>query len=66
MHRRLGWFSSFAAGFSFVSILTTVFQLFALDRKLSFDHAPSRGAVVEAMTGRVLAKGVLVATYERT
>src|SRR3978361_1704578 len=28
--RRLGWFSSFAAGFSFVSILTTVFQLFAL------------------------------------
>jgi urea carboxylase system permease len=30
LHRRLGWFSSFAAGFSFVSILTTVFQLFAL------------------------------------
>ncbi|RAK56541.1 YbhB/YbcL family Raf kinase inhibitor-like protein [Phenylobacterium deserti] len=43
-----------------------VFQLFALDRKLSFDHAPSRGAVVEAMSGHVLAKGVLVATYERT
>jgi len=30
LHRRLGSFSSFAAGFSFVSILTTVFQLFAL------------------------------------
>ncbi|HET9255471.1 MAG TPA: amino acid permease [Pseudonocardiaceae bacterium] len=30
LHRRLGWFSSFAAGFSFVSILTTVFQLFSL------------------------------------
>ncbi|MGH3913299.1 MAG: amino acid permease [Pseudonocardiaceae bacterium] len=30
LHRRLGRFSSFAAGFSFVSILTTVFQLFAL------------------------------------
>lgn len=28
LHRRLGWFASFAAGFSFVSILTTVFQLF--------------------------------------
>lgn len=30
LHRRLGAFASFAAGFSFVSILTTVFQLFAL------------------------------------
>ncbi len=30
LHRRIGSFSSFAAGFSFVSILTTVFQLFAL------------------------------------
>lgn len=29
LRRRLGPFSSFAAGFSFVSILTTVFQLFA-------------------------------------
>ncbi len=29
LHRRLGGFASFAAGFSFVSILTTVFQLFA-------------------------------------
>ncbi|QGF23136.1 APC family permease [Raineyella fluvialis] len=30
LHRSVGSFSSFAAGFSFVSILTTVFQLFAL------------------------------------
>jgi urea carboxylase system permease len=28
LHRRLGGYASFAAGFSFVSILTTVFQLF--------------------------------------
>jgi urea carboxylase system permease len=28
LHRRLGPYASFAAGFSFVSILTTVFQLF--------------------------------------
>ncbi len=30
LHRKLGKFASFAAGFSFVSILTTIFQLFAL------------------------------------
>ncbi len=30
LHRKLGSYASFAAGFSFVSILTTVFQLFAL------------------------------------
>jgi urea carboxylase system permease len=30
LRRRLGPYASFAAGFSFVSILTTVFQLFAL------------------------------------
>lgn len=30
LRREVGHFSSFAAGFSFVSILTTVFQLFAL------------------------------------
>jgi Raf kinase inhibitor-like YbhB/YbcL family protein len=41
------------------------FQIFALDRKLNFDHPPGRSAVVEAMTGHVLAKGVLVGAYER-
>src|SRR3954465_8522570 len=30
LHRRVGAYASFAAGFSFVSILTTVFQLFGL------------------------------------
>jgi len=30
LHRGVGTFSSFAAGFSFVSVLTTVFQLFGL------------------------------------
>jgi Raf kinase inhibitor-like YbhB/YbcL family protein len=43
-----------------------VFQAFALDRKLDFDHAPNRRAVALAMRGHVLAKGVLVGTYERT
>jgi Raf kinase inhibitor-like YbhB/YbcL family protein len=43
-----------------------VFQAFALDRKLDFTHPPSRKAVSAAMRGHVLAKGVLVATYERT
>ncbi|MEU0540135.1 amino acid permease [Nocardia sp. NPDC005978] len=30
LHRKLGRFASFAAGFSFVSILTTIFQFFGL------------------------------------
>lgn len=42
-----------------------VFQIFALDRKLDFDAPPSRKAVVEAMRGHVIAKGVLTGTYER-
>ena len=41
------------------------FQVFALDRKLEFDHPPGRKAVVDAMTGHVLAKGILVGAYER-
>jgi Raf kinase inhibitor-like YbhB/YbcL family protein len=43
-----------------------VFQVFALDRKLDFARAPRRKDVIEAMRDHVLAKGVLVATYERT
>ena len=42
-----------------------VYQLFALSQILAFDHTPGRKAVVEAMQGKVLAKGVLVGTYER-
>ncbi|WP_426000483.1 hypothetical protein [Caulobacter sp. DWR1-3-2b1] len=41
------------------------FQIFAPDRRLDFDHPPGRKAVVEAVTGHVLAKGVLVGAYER-
>ena len=43
-----------------------VFQLFALDRKLDFDGPPSRGAVIKAMRGHVLAKGMLIGRYART
>jgi hypothetical protein len=43
-----------------------VFQLFALDQALAFDHPPSRRAVMDAMRGHVLGKGVLTGTYERT
>ena len=42
-----------------------VFQLFALDRPFQFGKSPARSAVVEAMTGHVLAKGVLIGVYER-
>jgi hypothetical protein len=43
-----------------------VFQLFALDRRLEFDRPPSRAAVIGAMRGHVLAKGLLTGTYERS
>ncbi|PVM83403.1 YbhB/YbcL family Raf kinase inhibitor-like protein [Caulobacter endophyticus] len=42
-----------------------VFQLFALDRALAFATHPSRGAFLRAIEGHVLAKGLLVGTYER-
>jgi Raf kinase inhibitor-like YbhB/YbcL family protein len=42
-----------------------VFQIFALDRKLDFDRPPRLKAVAQAMSGHVLAKGVLTGTYER-
>ncbi|EJW11667.1 hypothetical protein A33M_2864 [Rhodovulum sp. PH10] len=42
-----------------------VFQLFALDRALALDGVPGRTEVVEAMRGHVLAKGMLIGTYER-
>jgi Raf kinase inhibitor-like YbhB/YbcL family protein len=42
-----------------------VFQIFALDRALNLGGHPGRSAVVKAMTGHVLAKGVLVGVYER-
>jgi Raf kinase inhibitor-like YbhB/YbcL family protein len=42
-----------------------VFQLFALDTRLSFDRPPSRSAFLAVIEGHVLAKGMLIATYER-
>jgi hypothetical protein len=42
-----------------------VFQLFALDRKLAFERPPSRKAVVAALRGHVVSKGLLTGTYER-
>ena len=42
-----------------------VFQIFALDRALTFDDHPGRAALTAAMDGRVLARGVLLGTYER-
>ena len=42
-----------------------VFQIFALDRHLDLSDSPGRGAVLEAMRSHVLAKGVLIGTYER-
>lgn len=41
------------------------FQLFALDTPLRFDAPPGRAALLEAMTGHVLARGALIGTYER-
>ena len=41
------------------------FQLFALDSALALNGKPGRSALVEAMTGRILAAGLLTGTYER-
>ena len=42
------------------------FQVFALDAPpLGLSAQPGRGAVIDAMQGHVLAKGVLIGTYER-
>ena len=42
-----------------------VFQIFALDRKLDFDNSPGRSALIDAMRGHVLAKGLHIGIYER-
>jgi hypothetical protein len=41
-----------------------VFQLFALDRQLTLMPGATRGDLVEAMQGHVIAAAVLTATYE--
>ena len=41
------------------------FQLFALATKPSLEEGSGRGALVAAMAGHVLARGLLIGTYER-
>lgn len=41
------------------------FQLFALDVELALEEGAGRGTLIEALPGHVLAKGMLVGTYER-
>ena len=43
-----------------------VFQVFAVDVTPHFDKPPGRSALLEAITGRVVAKGLLIGTYERS
>lgn len=42
-----------------------LFQVYALDGPLDLPQWPGRGDVLDAMQGRVLAKGLLTGTYER-
>lgn len=42
-----------------------VFQLFALSEPLALDPDPGRGALLDALEGRVLAAAVLTGTWER-
>lgn len=42
-----------------------LFQLYALNRHLGLEGVPGRSALLGGMHGHVLAKGVLVGTYER-
>jgi Raf kinase inhibitor-like YbhB/YbcL family protein len=42
-----------------------VFQVLALDAAPRFDSPPGRGALMEKIRGHVIAKGLLIGTYER-
>lgn len=42
------------------------FQIFALDQAPEFSHVPGRSALVDALRGHVIARGLLIGTYERT
>jgi phosphatidylethanolamine-binding protein (PEBP) family uncharacterized protein len=41
------------------------FQLFALSDRPTLDDRPTRGEALKAIRGKVLAKGLLIGTYER-
>ena len=56
LHRSLGKFASFAAGFSFVSILTTIFQLFGL----GFSLGPCLGLGLRCGGFLILCLGLLL------
>jgi Raf kinase inhibitor-like YbhB/YbcL family protein len=43
-----------------------VFEVFALNRKLSFQKPPSLAELMSAMAGAVIARGRLEGTFERT
>jgi Raf kinase inhibitor-like YbhB/YbcL family protein len=42
-----------------------LFQLYALDRRTGLAENSARSGVIEAMRGHVVAKGLLIGTYER-
>jgi hypothetical protein len=42
-----------------------VFQVFALDRVLRFDAPPGRSALLNAIRDHVIAKGMLIGSYQR-
>jgi Raf kinase inhibitor-like YbhB/YbcL family protein len=42
-----------------------MFEIYALDGPLHLPASPGRGDIVDAMSGRVLAKGLLTGIYER-
>jgi Raf kinase inhibitor-like YbhB/YbcL family protein len=42
-----------------------VFQVLALDAALRFESPPGRSALMEKIKGHVIAKGLLIGTYER-
>ncbi|WP_375458156.1 YbhB/YbcL family Raf kinase inhibitor-like protein [uncultured Enterovirga sp.] len=42
-----------------------LFQVYALSEPLQFDGHPGRGKLIEAMRGRVIARGLTTGTYER-
>lgn len=42
-----------------------LFQVYALREPLHFDGHPGRGKLIEAMCGRVIARGLTTGTYER-
>ncbi len=41
------------------------FQIFATDQMPEFNQVPGRGALIEMLRGHVIARGMLIGTYER-